>query len=365
MRIGSRGSPLALAQARLVAAQLPDAEIVTITTSGDRGNGGGAGPGDAGGSPGGEGGSPGGRGGSPGGGGGGPGGEEGGPVGGEGMDKSRWVDAIEDSLLAGEIDLAVHSAKDLPGELAPGLQLLGGPARAAVEDVLCGASALDSLPAGARVGTSSIRRGAQLRAMREDLEVVELAGNVDTRLRKLADGGLDAIVLARAGLQRLDREDAIGAVLDPERFVPAPGQGMLALEARVEDARGGDARVGEARVGEARVGNAYGGDTHMRDAVAGILDQDSSACLLAERAVARALDASCNTPLGAHATPAGCGCLLLRAWVGLPDGSAWVADELLGGFYEPEYLGERMAERMLGAGAGGLLSRAQEIAAGA
>jgi hydroxymethylbilane synthase len=332
MRIGSRGSPLALAQARLVAAQLPDAEIVTITTSGDRGNGAGGGPGGAGGDPG------------------GGGGGEAGPVGGGGADKSRWVDAIEDSLLAREIDLAVHSAKDLPGELAPGLQLLGGPARAAVEDVLCGASGLDSLPAGARVGTSSIRRGAQLRAMREDLEVVELAGNVDTRLRKLADGGLDAIVLARAGLQRLDREDAIGAVLDPERFVPAPGQGMLALEARAGDVRAGD---------------AYAGDAHVRDAVAGILDQDSSACLLAERALARALDASCNTPLGARAAPAGCGCLLLRAWVGLPDGSAWVSDELLGGFYEPESLGARVAERMLAAGAGELLSRAQEIAAGA
>ncbi len=333
MRIGSRASPLALAQARLVAAHLPDAEIVTITTSGDR-------AGDVGGD------AVGGAAASPAGGG----GADKSPAGGGGADKSRWVDAIEDSLLAGEIDLAVHSAKDLPGELAPGLQLLGGPARAAAEDVLCGAAGLDSLPPGAWVGTSSIRRGGQLRAVREDLEVVELAGNVDTRLRKLADGALDAIVLARAGLQRLDREDAIGAVLDPGRFVPAPGQGMLALEARAGDARGG---------------GAFAQDARVRDTVARILDEDSSACLLAERALARALDASCHTPLGAHAAPAGCGCLLLRAWVGLPDGSAWVSDELLGGFYEPESLGARVAERMLAAGAGELLSRAQEIAAGA
>ncbi|HYM46373.1 MAG TPA: hydroxymethylbilane synthase [Solirubrobacteraceae bacterium] len=316
MRIGSRGSALALAQARFVAdrlqvGRLGDVEIVTVTTSGDRRARGG--------------------------------------------DKSRWVDAIEDALLAREIDVAVHSAKDLPGELAAGLTLLGGPARAAPEDALCGArrpgdpagsggldgpgelGGLEGLAEGARVGTSSIRRRAQLRAAREDLDIVLLGGNVDTRLRKLARGDFDAIVLARAGLQRLAREDAIGAVLDPARFVPAPGQGMLALEARADDAA-------------------------TREAAAAILDSDATACLLAERALARALDASCHTPLGAHAAPAGCDCLLLRAWIGLPDGSAWVADELLGGFYDPESLGARVAERMRAAGAAELLARAQEMA---
>jgi len=262
-------------------------------------------------------------------------------------DKRRWVDMIEDALLAGEIDLAVHSAKDVPGELADGLELLGSPARAAVEDVLCvaarspaegerGPTGLDGLTEGARIGTSSIRRAAQLRAAREDLDVVAMGGNVDTRLRTLADGAFDAIVLARAGLQRLGREDAIGAVLDPARFVPAPGQGALALEARA-----GDARVTEA--------------------VAAILDDDASACLLAERALAGALDASCHTPLGAHARPAGCGCLELRAWVGLPDGSAWVSDELLGGFYDPASLGRRVAERLGAAGAAELLARGREM----
>jgi hydroxymethylbilane synthase len=271
-------------------------------------------------------------------------------------DKSRWVDAIEEALLDERIDLAVHSAKDVPSELAAGLSLLGAPARAAVEDVLCGTTALEALPTGARVGTSSVRRAAQLRAAREDLEIVTLSGNVDTRLRKLATAtrssrervpgdehfaageiSLDAIVLARAGLQRLDREAEIGAVLDPERFVPAPGQGALALEGRLADAR-------------------------AREAVAEISDGDAFACLRAERALARELSATCNTPLGAYAVPAGCGCLHMRAWVGLPDGSAWVSDELLGGFYDPEALGRRVAERLNAAGADELLKRAEQMA---
>ena len=329
LRIGTRGSALALAQTRLVAEELGGADIVTLTTSGDR---------DA-----------------------------------HAGDKSRWVDTIEDALLTQEIDLAVHSAKDLPGELADGLVLLGAPPRAGVEDVLCFAgeqpcggggsgedpdgrradgdagstgdrgigdasAALDRLPEGARVGTSSIRRAAQLYAAREDLEVITMGGNVDTRLRLLAEGEFDAILLARAGLQRLGREGEVGAVLDPARFVPAPGQGALALEARTDDVR-------------------------VRETVAAILDSDTSACLQAERALASALEATCHTPLGAHATPAGCGCFGLRAWVGLPDGSAWVADELLGGFYDPTELGRRVAERMTAAGARELLTRAQEMAA--
>ncbi|HWY17658.1 MAG TPA: hydroxymethylbilane synthase [Solirubrobacteraceae bacterium] len=330
LRIGTRSSALALAQTRLIAEELAEGgharpEIMTLTTSGDR-------------------------------------------AGASGGDKSRWVDTIEEALLADEIDLAVHSAKDLPGELAGGLTLLGAPARAAVEDVLCFAPApsarggedgdgdvhgadggddeydgapkgADGLAVGARVGTSSIRRAAQLRAARADLDVVAMRGNVDTRLRKLAEGELDAIVLARAGLQRLDREDAIDAVLNPAQFVPAPGQGALALEARA-------------------------GDDRVHEAVAAILDAHASVCLQAERALASALGASCHTPLGAHAAPAGCGCLTLRAWVGLPDGSAWVADELLGGFYEPAELGARVAERMTATGARELLARAEEMAAG-
>ncbi len=303
MRLGTRRSALALAQANLIAEQLKtaghsDCEIVPMLTSGDRADGRHA-----------------------------------------ASDKSRWVSELEDALAAGEIDLAVHSAKDVPGELADGLALLGCPARAAAEDVLCGATALAELPPGARVGTSSIRRLAQLRAAREDLEVVPIRGNVDTRLSKLAerDQRLDAIVLARAGLERLGRASEAGGVLDVERFVPAPGQGVIALEGRADD-------------------------DDARDAVQEITDDHAFASVLAERALARALDASCHTPLGAHAAPAGCGCLQLRAWVGLPDGSQWASDELLGGFYDPETLGRRVAERLQAIGAGEMLARAEEMA---
>jgi len=299
MRIGTRRSALALAQAELIAGLLGDCEIVPFTISAD----------------------------------------EGARTPAPASDKSRWVVELEEALLAGQIDLAVHSAKDLPGELAEGLALLGTPARAASEDVLCGASALEALAPGARVGTSSIRRMAQLRAAREDLDVVPVRGNVDTRLRKLAggEGGLEAIVLARAGLQRLGRESEIGAILDPTRFVPAPGQGALALEGRAEDA-------------------------HVREAVLTITDAPAFACLAAERALARELGASCHTPLGAGAAAAGPGAVRLRAWVGLPDGSAWASDELSGESSAPEGLGSVLAARLLTAGAGEMLRRAEEMA---
>ena len=295
MRLATRRSALALAQAELVARQLGGCELVPVTTGGDRGA----------------------------------------PA----QDKSRWVDELERALLEGRADLAVHSAKDLPGELADGLELAGAPARAAPEDVLCGAPGLDELAPGARVGTSSIRRIAQLRAAREDLEVAELHGNVDTRLARLEDPSRDlqAIVLARAGLARLGREQSAGASLDPLRFVPAPGQGTLALQARA-------------------------GDEDARRAVAQIGDPEAFACLLAERALARELGADCHTPLGAWASPVGEQELHLRAWVGLPDGSAWVSDELGGAKDDPEGLAAAMAGRLRSAGAQELLQRAGEMA---
>ena len=305
MRIGTRASALALAQAELVATALSERsaiagfELVPLVSSGDRGR--------------------------------------------ARADKSRWVLELEEALLRGEIDLAVHSAKDVPTQLRDGLALLGAPARAAAEDVLCGAEGLDALPARARVGTSSLRRGAQLRAAREDLEVVSMRGNVDTRLRKLAQGDtaqLRAIVLARAALQRLEREHEAGAVLDPRQFVPAPGQGILALQGRAGDAR-------------------------TRAAAEAISDEPTLACLLAERAVARALSASCHTPLGAHALLAGDGRLRLRAWVGLPDGSAWLSDERCGEPAAAEALGEAVAQRMMLAGAEELLRASEQLAVGA
>jgi hydroxymethylbilane synthase len=293
MRIGTRASALALAQAELVAALLGGGEIVPIVTSGDRG---------------------------------------------EAIeDKSRWVAELESALAGGRLDLAVHSAKDVPGELAEGLLLVGTPPRMGAEDVLCGARGIEALAPGARVGTSSIRRRAQLAAAREDLDVVSMRGNVDTRLAKLAAGQVDALVLARAGLQRLRREGAIDAVLDPERFVPAPGQGTLALEARAEDAP-------------------------VREALAEICDTEAFCCLRAERALAGALQASCHTPIGAHAVHCEGG-LRLRAWVGLPDGSAWISDELTGEAGDPEGLGREAAARMKLAGADGILAAAESVSA--
>lgn len=300
MRIGSRASALALAQAEIVSRALRErgvvdgCQLVPLVTSGDRGA--------------------------------------------ARADKSRWVVELEQALLREEIDLAVHSAKDVPAQLRDGLALLGAPPRGAAEDVLCGAQSLDDLPPGARVGTSSLRRSAQLRAAREDVEVVSMRGNVDTRLRKLSQGELTAIVLARAGLQRLGREDAIGAVLDPARFVPAPGQGTLALEGRSEDAR-------------------------AREAAEAVGDQLTLACLLAERALARSLGASCRTPLGAHALPGETGRLQLRAWLGVPDGSAWLRDEQTGERAAPEELGREVARRLTVAGANELLRDAEQMAA--
>ena len=292
MRIGTRGSALALAQAGSVAELVGEATLVPITTSGDRGERGG--------------------------------------------DKSRWVQELEQALLEGDIDLAVHSAKDVPGELADGLELLGAPPRGPAEDVLCGASGIERLAPRARVGTSSVRRAAQLSAARPDLRLVELRGNVDTRLRRLGEPerGLDAVVLARAGLERLGRGEEAGATLDPGRFVPAPGQGVLALEGRAGDAR-------------------------ALAAAQAISDPATMRCLLAERAVASALEATCHTPLGAHAVELADGRIRLRAWVGLPDGSAWAADELLGAGTEPQALGREIAGRLIAVGARELLAQAE------
>jgi hydroxymethylbilane synthase len=238
-------------------------------------------------------------------------------------DKSRWVAGIERALLDGEIDLAVHSAKDVPVELPPGLAVIGAPPRADPRDALCGAASLDELPPGSRVGTSSLRRMAQLRAVRPDLDLRELHGNVDTRLRRLAAGDFDAIVIAMAGLERLGLDG--GVPLD--ELVPAPGQGTLALEARA-------------------------GDEIAREAIEPLRDEAAEAALAAERALVAELGAGCHTPLGAFARRAGGG-LELRAFVGLPDGSAWIRDEVAG--EDPVGLGRELAGRLLGAGAGEML----------
>ncbi|HEX4720393.1 MAG TPA: hydroxymethylbilane synthase [Thermoleophilaceae bacterium] len=239
-------------------------------------------------------------------------------------DKSRFVKEIEAALLAGEVDLAVHSAKDVPAVMPDGLVIAAVPPRADPRDVLCGAESLDALPPGARVGTASIRRRSQLLALRDDIEVVELRGNVDTRMRRLADGDYDAIVLAAAGLERLRRMD-VGVPLDP--LIPAPGQGFLALEIRSDDAE-------------------------TRAAVEIISDPLAFACLSVERDCVIALDATCDTPIGVLAQADDPQRITIRAYAGAPDGSVWIRDELEAG----PNAGKLLAERMLSAGAAEILA---------
>jgi hydroxymethylbilane synthase len=288
IRIGTRGSALALAQANWVASRIGDTDLVTITTSGDRGE--------------------------------------------NISDKSRWTSELERALLEGEIDVAVHSAKDVPGELAEGTIIGAVPERADPSDVICGATAITSLGSDARVGTSSIRRTAQIRAVRDDLEIVEIRGNVDTRLRKLAGGEVDVLVLAHAGLDRLGRASEATGVLN--KLVPAPGQGALLVQARRDDA--------------------------PTLATLAVVDSEAAKrCVMSERALASHLMATCNTPLGALAVPASDMDVTLKAWVGLPDGSHWIEDELTG---PSETVGRMLAERMVTVGARDLLKQAETMA---
>jgi hydroxymethylbilane synthase len=249
-------------------------------------------------------------------------------VGGKGL----FVKEIEDALLTGRADLAVHSAKDLPAELPPGLALVAFPERADPRDALVarerGASLAD-LRRGARVGTGSARRAAQLLARRPDLAIVPLRGNVPTRLRRLESDGLDAVILACAGLDRLGLGDRIDERLAPEILLPAVGQGTLAVEARREDALAREA----------------GAITHA----------DTADCLRAERAVLTRLHADCNVPLAAHAELAA-GRLRLRARLAAPDGGRLFSAEVEGDREDAVALGTEAAERLLGAGGEALLA---------
>jgi hydroxymethylbilane synthase len=245
-------------------------------------------------------------------------------------DKSRWVKEIEEALLDGRADLAVHSAKDVPGELPSGLAIVGVPARADARDALLGFGSLDAVPEGAVVGTSSLRRRSQLLAARPDLVVEDLRGNVDTRVRKLRERRYDAIVLAQAGLLRLGNDD--GAPLPGAAMTPAPGQGCLALEARSDDAR-------------------------AREAAEAVTERAALVELTAERALVAALDAGCQAPVGAWARLDG-ERLALSAYAGMPDGSAWIRDSLDVPLDDPAAAGRELAGRLLSAGAAGLLAAA-------
>jgi hydroxymethylbilane synthase len=250
-----------------------------------------------------------------------------------GGDKSRWVKELEEALLDGRADLAVHSAKDVPGELPAGLSIVGVPPRADARDAVCGAAGLAAIPEGAIVGTSSLRRRSQLLALRPDLVVEDMRGNVDTRLKKLHAREYDAIVLARAGLDRLGVDE--GEPVETGTLTPAPGQGCLALEGRSDDE------------GIAQLAGAA-------------TDRSALVELTAERAVVTGLDATCHTPVGAYARLDG-DRLALDAFAGLPDGSAWIRDRLEADASDPSALGREVAERMLAAGAGALLAQAEAL----
>ncbi len=287
IRIATRSSALAKAQAGQIAALLGGAELVEVSSDGEVG------------------------------------------------DKARFVRGVERALLEGEAELGVHSAKDLPAEMPDGLAIAAVPAREDPADAWIGVgSSLDDVPEGARVGTASLRRRAQLLAVRPDLEVSELHGNVDTRLHKLAEGEADAIVLAVAGLRRLGREGEASFSLPEETMVPAAGQGALVLQARQDDA------------GVSAAAAAIGDETALRE-------------LTAERAVIALLDATCATPIGVRASVDG-GRIEIQAFVGLPDGSEWIRDRVQGTSEDPAAAGALLAERLLGTGAREILDRAEE-----
>ncbi|MGB7587914.1 MAG: hydroxymethylbilane synthase [Solirubrobacterales bacterium] len=289
IRIATRGSALALAQARLVGEQLGDAELVEVSSGGKPG------------------------------------------------DKARFVRGVEAALLGAEAEIGVHSAKDVPAEIPEDLMIAAVPAREDPSDVWVGAgSSLDDVSEGATVGTASLRRRAQLLAARPDLRVVELHGNVDTRLRRLAEGELDAIVLAAAGLRRLGRDGDAAFAIPTAQMTPAAGQGALVLQTRAGNERATAAA------------GALGDETALRE-------------LTAERATIALLEATCMTPIGVHARVDG-ERLEVEAFVGLPDGSEWIRDRVEGEAEDPAAAGALLAERLLSAGARDILDRAEAAA---
>jgi hydroxymethylbilane synthase len=255
---------------------------------------------------------------------------------GEPGDKGRFVRGVERALLAGEAEVGVHSAKDVPTDLTDGLMLAAVPGREDARDAWVGiGDSFDDVPEGAKVGTASLRRRAQLLAARPDLEVSELHGNVDTRLGKLAEGELDAIVLAVAGLRRLGRQDEIAFAIPEDSMTPAAGQGSLLLQIR-------------------------SGDEEALRAVDQVVDEAALRELTAERTVVALLGATCASPIGVHGkVDAQLDQMRLEAFVGLPDGSEWVRDRIGGDSSEPTALGAEMAKRLIDTGAREILEQAE------
>ena len=298
LRLGTRRSKLALAQSQLVAASIEQrtgmsVELVEVSTLGDES-----------------------------------------PaaitqLGGTGV----FVSALRERVLAGDVDLAVHSLKDLPTADPEDLVLAAIPTRGDARDALVARDGLTlgELPAGSRIGTGSPRRAAQLLALGLDLDVVPIRGNVDTRVSKVTSGELDAVVLARAGLLRLGRESEITETLDPLQVLPAPGQGALAVECA---------------------------DAALAAALAVLDDETTRACVTAERALLAALEAGCTAPVGALAEVAEGDTgleIYLRGVVVASDGSDAVRLSATGPATDPEKVGRALAAELFDAGAGELL----------
>lgn len=298
LRIGTRGSKLAIVQSELVRAALTrrypglDVELVRITTRGDtvldR------------------------------------------PlasIGGKGL----FVTEIEDAMRDGRVDVAVHSAKDLPSELPTDMAFAAIPPREDARDVLVASvDAIEALPRGARVGTSSPRRQCQLRALRSDLDIADVRGNVDTRLRKLDMGDYDALILAAAGLNRLDIEDARIHPISPQQLLPAVGQGALAIEARADDA-------------------------DVLSLVAPLHDADTADAVIAERAFLAETGGGCDSAVAAHATVDG-DVMTITAMIGTVDG-AFVRDHTVGPRAQSTHIARELAAMLLARGGAELLPR--------
>lgn len=306
LRLGTRGSTLAVAQSQAVADAITAAsgravELVQITTRGDTSR------------------------------------EPLAKIGGAGV----FVSALRDALLAHEVDLAVHSLKDLPTAPAPGLVVAAIPGREDPRDVVCARDGLTlgELPEGSLVGTGAPRRAAQIEALGMGLKIVDVRGNVDTRLAKVAGGDLDAVVLARAGLARLGRLDVITEILDPIQVLPAPGQGALAVECRDDD-------------------------TELIGLLTALDDHTTRSAVLAERTLLASLEAGCSAPVGAYAEAAegdeGLE-LYLRAVVVSPDGAMSIRKSATGPLDAAEQLGRDLATEMLDDGAGAIVDARDRV----
>jgi hydroxymethylbilane synthase len=312
LRLGSRKSPMAVSQSGDVARQITErtgrrVEIVGVTTHGDVSR------------------------------------EHLNQIGGTGV----FVSALRDSLLRGEVDFAVHSLKDLPTGAAPGITLAAVPARDDPRDALIArdGAKLADLPAGARIGTGSPRRAAQLTMLRSDLICVPIRGNAGTRIAMVRDGELDAVVLAYAGLARIGHTDLVSEIFEPDDMMPAPGQGALAVECRAQD-------------------------TELIELIGRVDHAQTRAAVTAERSLLAALEAGCSAPVGAYATQAGTSRLRLEALVlgvpgiifqpaamdsAAPSGRMTIRERGEAAAADAARLGRELAARMLALGAAGLM----------